>query len=114
MLALPLAAVISLIYWTLMLFIPELILMPSLGVAEPTSSSAVPKLLRLPLSTDLALHAVPAISLILDFVWFEKKYGSMEANMGAPLVTVLAAVWYATWVEYCASFNGVCECYLNP
>ena len=109
MLALPLAVVISSVYWPLMIFCSEMILMPSPGVTEPTSSSAVPKLMRLPLTVDLALHAVPGISLLLDFIFFEKKYGGKELNFGAPLITALAGLWYTTWVEYCASYNGMCK-----
>lgn len=110
MLALPLAVVIATIYWSLMFFMPELILMRS-PIAEPSSSNAMPKLLRLPLSHDLALHAVPGAALILDFVLFEKKYGKSEVTFGAPLITVLAGLWYACWVEYCASYNGTCKCW---
>ena len=76
---------------------------------EPTSSNAVPKFIRLDLNVDLALHAVPALTLFLDFILFERPYSHKAARRGAPLLSVLAALWYGSWVEYCASYNGTCE-----
>jgi hypothetical protein len=64
--------------------------------------------MRIPLSVDLALHAVPALSLLADFMIFEKKYSRNQVTYGAPLVAATFTVWYAWWVERCASFNGVC------
>jgi hypothetical protein len=63
----------------------------------------------LPLPVDLALHVVPALALCADFMLLESKFSKNEARYGAPLVISLAAVWYASWVEYCASSNGTCE-----
>jgi hypothetical protein len=63
----------------------------------------------MPLSVDLALHAAPGLALFTDFMFLESKFSKNEVRYGAPLVVSLAAVWYASWVEHCASFNGTCE-----
>jgi len=103
MTALPLAVVISSIYWTLILMFPSLILQ-----TDPNNklSSSTGALMWLPLPVDLALHVVPALALCADFMLLESKFSKNEARYGAPLVISLAAVWYASWVEYCASSNG--------
>lgn len=105
MIALPLAFVISSIYWTLLLFFPSLILQKMSTEQEP-SSEAEPELLRIPLKVDLALHASPLISLLIDFFAFESKYSAKQVISVAPLVVLLSTIWYASWVEYCASFNS--------
>ncbi|KAI0810924.1 FAR-17a/AIG1-like protein [Irpex lacteus] len=108
MIAMPLATVISSIYWTLLLLFPSLILRaPEPGEFGPTSSSSVPDLIRIPLSLDLSLHAAPGVALILDFFLFEEKFGKRTARVGGAAVAALAAVWYGSWVEYCASYNGI-------
>jgi len=114
MLAMPLSFVVSSIYWSLLIFMPHMMLRPveaTGGFVQPdelvpSSSDAAPQLMRIPLPLDLALHAAPAISMFLDFTLFEKRYSKKQAFFGGiPLCTV-AAIGYATWVEYCASFNG--------
>ncbi|KAG8722751.1 hypothetical protein FRC08_010361 [Ceratobasidium sp. 394] len=105
----PVAIVVSSIYWTLMLKFPHLILPPAeetTGPAEPSSSPAAPKFYRIPLEMDLALHAAPAISLILDFYLLERKYTARQLKHTAPLLAALTAVSYSLWAEYCASING--------
>jgi len=37
---------------------------------------------------------------------FESKFSKKEARYVAPLFVAVATVGYASWVEYCASFNG--------
>jgi len=105
MIALPLAFVISSIYWTLLLLFPSLILQKMSTEQEP-SSEAVPELLRIPLNVDLALHASPLISLLIDFFAFEKRYPAKHVKGVAPLVVLVSTIWYASWAEYCATFNG--------
>ncbi|KAF8843577.1 hypothetical protein BDN67DRAFT_964045 [Paxillus ammoniavirescens] len=107
MIALPLAFVISTIYWSLVLFFPTLILRPEQPKSsEPTSSGAAPKLMIIPLKTDLALHATPLITLLFDFFVFERKFTKGQINKGAPAVVLVYGIWYASLVEYCATFNG--------
>jgi hypothetical protein len=107
---LQLAFVISTIYWSLVLFFPTLILRPELPKAsEPTSSSAAPKLMIIPFKTDLALHATPLLTLLFDFFVFERKFTKAQISKGAPAVVLVYGIWYASLVEYCATFNGACE-----
>ena len=73
-----------------------------------TSSHTVPEPERLPLHTDLALHAAPAISLIIDFYALESKYPRFASRYGSIVVAAVLGTWYACWVEYCASHNGMC------
>ncbi|KAI0807415.1 FAR-17a/AIG1-like protein [Fomes fomentarius] len=110
MCALPLAIVISVIYWTLLLAMPHLILPADPNAAtgaEPTASSAVPESQRLPLQTDLALHAAPAIALFIDFYFFQRKYPKNVSRYGAMILAAVLGTWYSCWVEYCASYNGM-------
>ena len=106
------AVVVSLIYWSLLLLFPSLII-PAMGADAAGSSSAAPLLFYLPLHVDLSLHAVPAISLILDFFLFEKKYSQREIG-AAPFIAVAFASWYAIWLEHCATMNnGICTSLLH-
>ncbi len=68
----------------------------------------MPEPQRLPLSTDLALHAAPAISLIIDFYLLERKYPKSVSRYGSFVLAAIVGTWYACWVEYCASYNGFC------
>lgn len=110
LIAMPLAVVVTTIYWSLLLFFPSLILsaVPSSpgSASEPSSSPEVPALLRLPLRHDLSLHAAPAISLLLDFFLLEKKYGPSAASWGAMITSIMFGTWYSIWVEWCAAANG--------
>jgi len=103
MMALPLAVVISSIYWTLLLFFPTLILLKD---PNAESSSSAEPLLRIPLPVDLSLHAAPGVALFVDFMLLESKFSKNEARYGAPLFVFMASLAYASWVEYCAGFNG--------
>jgi len=93
-----------------MLFFPVLIVanIPGQG-PEPTSSGAAPPPYRLGLDVDLAVHALPAISLFLNFVLFEKKYSRKEVWYGAPAMASAMAVWYSSLAEYCGKLNGTCK-----
>ncbi|KAJ7470655.1 FAR-17a/AIG1-like protein [Mycena latifolia] len=98
--AMPIATIVSSIYWTLLLTFPHLILqaMP----ADAASSVTV----GLPLRIDLALHAVPCLALLADFMIFERRYGRKAIIYVAPPVALVCTVWYGWWVEHCASKNG--------
>ncbi|KAI1794523.1 FAR-17a/AIG1-like protein [Ganoderma leucocontextum] len=107
LISIQLSIVISAIYWTLLSTMPHMILMGPPSERVPTSSRAVPELERLPMHTDLALHAAPAISLILDFYVLEPKYPKSVSRYGSLVVAAILGTWYACWVEYCASYNGM-------
>ncbi|KAJ7105758.1 FAR-17a/AIG1-like protein [Mycena crocata] len=96
--AMPIATIVSSIYWTLLLFFPHLIIQAA--PAESTESSV------LPLSIDLCLHAAPCLTLLADFMIFERRYGRQSTIYAAPAVTLLCTVWYGWWAEHCASKNG--------
>lgn len=102
-----LAVVISTIYWTLLFTAPNLILRPD--DSEPSSSTKSPRLSRIPVEMDVSLHAVPAISLLLDFFLLERKYTRKQAIYGGFVVAATSGLWYAWWVEECAKYNGTCE-----
>ncbi len=93
---------------------PHLILPPSSpGETEPSSSPEASDLVRIPFALDLAMHALPGTALLLDFFLFEEKYPKSYARYGGAVVAITAATWYACWVEYCASHNGLCGfCYI--
>lgn len=102
-----LSIVISSIYWTLLYAAADLILQKD---GEPSSSSDSPQFIRIPLRTDISLHAVPAITLLADFLLFERKYTKNEVLYGAPAVSLGYSALYAWWVEHCATFNnGRCK-----
>jgi len=108
MIAMPLAVVISSIYWTLLFASPHLILRKDESLdSEPSSSSAAPQFTRIPVEMDIALHAVPAISLLLDFFLLERKYTTKQAVYGGFIVAATSGLWYAWWVEECAKYNGI-------
>ena len=98
-----LSVVVSSIYWTLLSLSPTLILQ---SIPHPNLANSVP--FQLPLSVDLALHASPVLTLVIDFVLFETKYGNDTLSI-APLVLSTFAIWYGSWVEHCAkNNNGTC------
>ena len=99
--------VISLIYWPLVILYPQLILPQASASAHPAEIS--PPLVRLPLWVDLALHAMPSLSILADFFLFESKYQWKDVHVGAPITTATFALWYSLWVEHCGKRNGVCK-----
>ena len=102
--------VVSSIYWTLLSVAPFLLLAEDPGEATPSSSSETLALMRIPLNMDLALHAVPAVTLLIDFLVFERKHSAGAVRYGAPLAVVLSTVGYGSWAEHCAKYtDGVCE-----
>jgi hypothetical protein len=91
-----------------LIFFPALI-MPDLNEGTTPTSATPNDAFRLPLSIDLALHAAPAVFLILDFFLFEKKYNKREANVTAPVAAALFGLCYCSWVEHCGERNdGIC------
>ncbi|KAH7914977.1 FAR-17a/AIG1-like protein [Hygrophoropsis aurantiaca] len=106
MIALPLTVVISIVYWSLLLLFPNLILQKEILENEPSSAPAAPNLVRIPLQVDLSLHAAPFISMVADFALFEKEYTQRQVRYTAPFLILVFGIWYASCVEYCAIFNG--------
>ncbi|KAL7409267.1 FAR-17a/AIG1-like protein [Mrakia frigida] len=105
LLALPVETVITSIYWSLILLAPQLILPPATPV-EGEVQPEEPNLFRIPLSMDLALHAVPAVILLLEFFGWEKAYRGWRGSWGAAAVAAFAAVAYGTWSERCGARNN--------
>ncbi|KAF9264778.1 hypothetical protein L218DRAFT_1076233 [Marasmius fiardii PR-910] len=109
MIAMPLATVISTVYWFLLLLVPAMILQESGQFSDDRAvSENIEKLalVRIPLSVDLSLHLAPGVSLLVDFFVFEKKYGQKEVKLIAPVIALTYTVFYATWVEHCAEKNN--------
>ncbi|KZT68198.1 hypothetical protein DAEQUDRAFT_751434 [Daedalea quercina L-15889] len=112
MVALPISTIVTTVYWTLLIFWTEMILAARpIPIKSPSPDELVPSfseptILRIPLKIDLALHAVPAISLLAEFFFVERKYSRGQAVYGGILMTALACSSYAPWIEYCAKSNG--------
>jgi hypothetical protein len=104
---------LSIIYWSLLLFAPNLIMPLDESEGEPSVDAPPP--FRLDLKVDLALHALPAVALFLDYMFFERKFSRREMRLRAPLMALLMSVWYGAWVEYCATYNdGICKYLFSP
>ncbi|BEJ15580.1 hypothetical protein CspHIS471_0501850 [Cutaneotrichosporon sp. HIS471] len=107
--AMPVEITISAIYWPLILLAPQLMLPPDLAAApevDITGASADAPLVFLPLWMDLGLHAVPALALVIDFFFLERKYRPPMSDKVALAVAGLFTAGYATWAEHCAAING--------
>ncbi|EKM82775.1 hypothetical protein AGABI1DRAFT_68712 [Agaricus bisporus var. burnettii JB137-S8] len=102
-LSLPLNIVIASIYWPLILFFPAALLQEAAGT--PASDAMVDMLVYLPLHLDLAMHAVPAVALAVDFFIYEQKFGR-KSTILAPLLAFAYAIFYGSWVEHCSSRNN--------
>ncbi|KAJ8078675.1 hypothetical protein PM082_012958 [Marasmius tenuissimus] len=109
MIAMPLAAVISCVYWSLLLLDPSMILQEGKPLTDdPLVNESLEKLVlvRLPVSVDLALHLSPALSLLVDFFVLEERYKPGEVKYSAPGMTLAYTVLYGLWVEHCAKHNN--------
>lgn len=98
MVAMPIEAVITSIYWTLITFFPDLIKMKVTADGAPIPF--------LPLSVDLSLHAIPGMALVADFLLLERKYSQRTVARYAIPTMVACAMAYAAWAEWCARING--------
>jgi len=106
MLSLPIATVVSSIYWTLVSTAPHLILPPVKRTSPEFSSAAPPKHVSIPLQTDLVVHLFPSLMLLFEFFCMETKYGGNELTRDAGIMTVLFSIWYCGLVEYLAPLNN--------
>jgi len=75
----------------------------------PATAKLIP-----PLTIDLALHASPLFTLLVDFFIFEPKFSKIYVHKAAPAAIVVYSICYASFVEYCATFNGSCEFLVFP
>ncbi|KAI5997372.1 FAR-17a/AIG1-like protein-domain-containing protein [Pisolithus albus] len=94
--------VVTSVYWSLRMFAPSLILLPT----EASSTPSLPPrgLMRLPLPIDLAMHLAPFVSLLIDFALFEPKFSSRQMAI-APIVMITYATVYAGALERFAALN---------
>lgn len=89
LLSLPLSLLISLLYWSLRLIDPTLVVPPDF---------------ELPLSADVGFHATPTILLLVDLLFFSPPW--TIAVLPALGLSSVIAVGYWIWVEHCYSVNG--------
>lgn len=88
MCATPLDVLISTLYWTLHSIDKKLVVPPGH---------------ELPFIPDLGFHAVPAIMLVLDFVFLSPSW--MITGREALAISSGLFLSYWVWLEYCYSFN---------
>ncbi|GFZ46314.1 hypothetical protein JCM24511_04561 [Saitozyma sp. JCM 24511] len=108
--SMPVEIVITSIYWTLVAIKPELMFPPNPDLLDPfregePSTASADLLFRIPLWMDFSMHALPAISLLIDFFLFERRYKPPASTRGATLLAVCFGTTYSLWVEYCATIN---------
>ncbi|KAK0451875.1 FAR-17a/AIG1-like protein [Armillaria borealis] len=103
MVCMPVEAVVVSVYWTLLLLFPSLILQKYVPSESTSSHDALP-LARIPLPLDLAMHVVPGLSLVLDFLVFEKKYSQELVKLAVPVVLTCGGM-YSSWAERNAKLN---------
>lgn len=102
--------VVSGIYWTLFLVAPEFLFGESAGKdAESSSAPEIPQHVRISLPLDIGLHAVPVVTLLLDFFLLEHKYTKNQTVFGGLFIAVVCGLWYSWFVELCGHHNGICE-----
>src|SRR5258708_34260621 len=110
MVSLPVATVVSTIYWTCISFAPHLVLPSSRRTSsEPSSAAAASSLYWIPLQTDLAAHLFPGLMLSFEFFCMEGKYAGNELKRDAGIITALYCILYSGWVEYLAPINNRCK-----
>ncbi|KAI9247051.1 FAR-17a/AIG1-like protein-domain-containing protein [Sporodiniella umbellata] len=88
--ATPLEGLISVLYWSLLMLDPKLLMPEDM---PPIS-----------LDVDFALHLFPALFLWLDFLMFDIHFVRSQAHI---LVIAAFTVFYFVWSWYCYSINGM-------
>ncbi|KAF8136729.1 hypothetical protein EV363DRAFT_1158556, partial [Boletus edulis] len=53
-------------------------------------------------------HSWPLFFLLSDFCVFEPKISRMCVRRAAPVAAIVLPVCYASFIDYCATFNGSC------
>ncbi|RKF64544.1 UPF0641 membrane protein [Golovinomyces cichoracearum] len=84
----PLETVVSIVYWTLSIIDPNLLVSPGIHIG---------------LSADFGLHAMPTILLILDLILFSPPWTISISQAAAISSTVGASYWM--FLEHCFSQN---------
>ncbi|KAI9467979.1 MAG: FAR-17a/AIG1-like protein [Benjaminiella poitrasii] len=87
--ATPLEGLISVMYWTMILVDPHLLI--------PKDFPGIPLLL------DCTLHLFPAVFLWIDFLAFDVEFKRSNAHVG---VIYVFTVFYFVWSWYCQNVNG--------
>lgn len=87
-LALSLNVVVSVVYWSLRLFVPQLIM------ADPTKDS-------IPLSLDLRLHLLPFLATAVDYFACMPRWDISYATAYAIFTAAASSYWF--WLEYLIS-----------
>ncbi|KAI8067683.1 FAR-17a/AIG1-like protein [Gilbertella persicaria] len=87
--ATPLEGVISVLYWSMMLLDPHLLIPEDIP--------------GIPLFLDFTLHLFPAVFLWIDFLAFDVEFKRSNRHVG---VIYGFAAFYYVWSWYCQSVNG--------
>ncbi|KAF2790710.1 hypothetical protein K505DRAFT_377341 [Melanomma pulvis-pyrius CBS 109.77] len=94
--AAPIEILISILYWSLRVIDPALVVPPDLPM--------------LPLATDIGFHFVPAALLTLDNILLSPPWPTRPISPHAPLITLVLstslAFLYWFWIEHCYTHNG--------
>ncbi|CAO1635493.1 unnamed protein product [Parajaminaea phylloscopi] len=105
----PIEVIVSLLYWTVLAIDPTL-LIPSREVPDPLNPGQfVTETVRLPLLTDLCMHAFPAILLSVDYLAFSAPLPLRRPNILSswPIWTsIISTISYCLWAEVCKAHNG--------
>lgn len=100
--ALPVEALITILYWTIVSISPDL-LVPPREVADPLNPGQVLlESVRPPIDIDVAMHALPAVFLTVDHLFLSAPF---PKHIRPSLVSAMATLLYCLWIENCASHN---------
>lgn len=107
---LPVETMISLLYWTVLSIDPSL-LVPSKQVEDPMNPGQfVTEVVRLPLVTDISMHAFPAVLLLVDYLVFSPPFSTRRSGvLRLPfphLLSLFSTLAYCVWAEVCNYHNG--------
>ncbi|KAG1055785.1 hypothetical protein G6F43_002277 [Rhizopus delemar] len=87
--ATPLEGLISVLYWSMILIDPRLLIPDELP--------------RIPLILDFSLHLFPAVFLWIDFLMFDIEFVRSKAHI---ILIAVFTLCYFVWSWYCQSVNG--------
>lgn len=105
----PIEVIVSILYWSVLAIDPDL-LIPQRKVADPLNPGQfIMETVRLPILTDLCMHAFPAILLSVDFLAFSPPFPIRRPNRLTSwpiLATAISTIVYCLWAELCKANNG--------